>query len=67
MKVGDLVKFKNEDEHDPNTAKGILFEVRPGGVAGTHGVMWDFLIDLRCGIPIGWQQENDLEVINESR
>ena len=67
MKVGDLVKFKGEDENDPHAAKGILVEIRSSGVAGTHGVMWDFLMDLKCGIPIGWQLKHDLEVINESR
>lgn len=67
MKVGDLVKFKGEDENDPHTAKGILVEIRNYGVAGTHGVMWDFLIDLKYGPPIGWQLKRDLEVINECR
>ena len=45
MKVGDLVKFVGEDENDPHTAKGILVEIRAGGLTGSHGVMWDFLID----------------------
>ena len=67
MKVGDLVKFKGEDENDPHAAKGILVEIRSSGVAGTHGVMWDFLMDLKCGMPIWWQLKHDLEVINESR
>ncbi len=68
MKVGDLVKFKGEDENDPGAAKGILVEIRKSGVAGTHGVMWDFLVEyagLTRGSPIGWQLERDIEVINE--
>ena len=66
MKVGDLVKFAGEDENDPHTAKGILVEIRAGGLAGSHGVMWDFLIDsVIGGSPIGWQRERDIEVIDE--
>ena len=61
MKVGDLVKFKGEDENDPSAAKGLLVEVRPT-IAGTHGVMWDFLAG-----QIGWQREHEIEVVSESR
>ena len=61
MKVGDLVKFKGEDENDPHSAKGLLVEVRPT-IAGTHAVMWDFLSG-----QIGWQRKGELEVISEVR
>ena len=61
MKVGDLVKFKGEDENDPSAAKGLLVEIR-STVAGTHGVMWDFLSG-----QIGWQHKHQIEVISESR
>ena len=57
MKIGDLVKFKNEDENDPATAKGLLVEIR-SSVGGTHGVMWDFLTGR-----IGWQRKHEIEVI----
>ncbi len=71
MKIGDLVKFKGEDENDPNSAKGILVEIRRNGTLGTHGVMWDFLIGSAGTAygrsPIGWQKEYDIEVISESR
>jgi hypothetical protein len=61
MKVGDLVKFKGEDENDVNSAKGLLVEMRVT-IGGTHGVMWNFLNG-----QIGWQREHEIEVINESR
>ena len=61
MKVGDLVKFKGEDENDEGAAKGLLVEMGPS-VCGMYGVMWDFLNG-----QIGWQNENDIEVISESR
>jgi len=60
-KIGDLVKFKGEDENERGAAKGLLVEMRPG--AGWEcGVMWDFL-----GGQIGWQRKNEIEVINESQ
>ena len=68
MKVGDLVKFKGEDEIDPAAAKGIIVEIRQNGHLGTHGVMWDFLIGfpgLGGRSPIGTQKEYELELINE--
>jgi len=65
MKIGDLVKFKGEDEKDPATAKGILIEIR-NTVGGTHGVMWDFLVSTGYGM-IGWQREREIEVISENR
>ena len=61
MKVGDLVKFKGENEHCRGASKGLLVEIREG-IGGTYGIMWDFL-DGR----IGWQREFEIEVINESR
>ena len=67
MKVGDLVKFRGENENDAGSAKGLLIEIRDCGIGGTHGVMWDFLIHAGYGIPIGWQLERDLEVISEGR
>ena len=71
MKIGDLVKFKGEDENDPHAAKGILVEIRnnipPDHITGTHGVMWDFLVDSALGgNPIGWQKEHDIEVISNA-
>jgi hypothetical protein len=57
MKVGDLVKFKGEDENDEGAARGLLVEIR-SSVGGTHGVMWDFL-----GGQIGWQRTHEIEVI----
>lgn len=66
MKIGDLVKFKGENENDKGTAKGLLVEIRHTDDV-THGVMWDFL-DCYTGYGmIGWQRENELEVISESR
>ncbi len=61
MKVGDLVKFKGENEHCRGAAKGLLVEIRESA-GGTYGVMWDFL-DGRTG----WQREFEIEVIDESR
>ena len=61
MKVGDLVKFKGEDENEMGAAIGLLVEVR-GSISGTHGIMWDFLEGR-----IGWQREWEIEVINEVR
>ena len=61
MKVGDLVKFKGENEHCRGAAKGLLVEIRES-VGGVYGVMWDFL-DGRTG----WQREFEIEVIDESR
>jgi len=61
IKVGDLVKFKGENEHCRSAAKGLLVEIRVG-IGGAYGVMWDFL-----GGRIGWQREFEIEVINESR
>ena len=61
MKVGDLVKFRGEDENEEAAAKGLLVEIRPS-VCVIYGVMWDFLNG-----QIGWQNENDIEVISESR
>ena len=57
MKVGDLVKFKGEDENDEGAAKGLLVEIR-SSIGGTHGVMWDFLAG-----QIGWQRMHEIEVI----
>jgi hypothetical protein len=69
MKVGDLVKFKGEDENEPGAAKGLLVDMRQlypvekrYSVAGEIGVMWDFLDG-----EIGWQQAHEIEVISESR
>ena len=61
LKVGDLVKFKGEDENDINCSKGLLVEMRTT-ISGTHGVMWDFLNG-----QIGWQRKHEIEVINEGR
>ena len=57
MQVGDLVKFKGENENDEGAAKGLLVEIR-SSVSGTHGVMWDFLAG-----QVGWQREYEIEVI----
>tara|TARA_Y100000310_G_scaffold313370_1_gene361667 strand:+ start:263 stop:460 length:198 start_codon:yes stop_codon:yes gene_type:complete len=65
MKIGDLVKFKGENENDPSSAKGILVEIRDT-VGGTHAVMWDFLVDTGYGM-IGWQRKHEIEVISENR
>ena len=61
MKVGDLVKFKGENENDEGAAKGLLVEIRDT-VGVDYGIMWDFL-----GGQIGWQRGHEIEVINESR
>ncbi len=60
MKIGDLVKFKGEDENDPGTAIGLLVEIRHS-MGGTHGIVWDFLDG-----QIGWQRKHEIEVISES-
>ena len=61
MKVGDLVKFKGENENDFAAARGLLVEIR-GTIGGSYGVMWDFL-----GGQIGWQREHEIEVIQCSK
>ena len=61
MKVGDLVKFKGEDENETGAATGLLVEVR-NSISGAHGIMWDFFPG-----QIGWQREWEIEVINEAR
>mgnify|MGYP003661291027 CR=1 FL=1 len=61
MKVGDLVKFKGENEYCRESAKGLIVEIRDT-VAGTYGIMWDFLDG-----QVGWQKGFEIEVINESR
>ena len=62
MQVGDLVKFKGENEHCRGAAKGLLVEIRDTLGVTSHGVMWDFLNGR-----IGYQREFEIEVINESR
>ena len=64
MKPGDLVKFKNEDLHDPNTAKGLVIEVKNPHRSVTYEVWisWDFL-----GGEVGRNFSYQLEVINEDR
>ena len=36
MKVGDMVKFKGENENETGAAIGLLVEVR-NSISGTHG------------------------------
>lgn len=45
MKIGDLVKFKGEDENDPNNGKGIVVETRNPTSSVTYEVYvsWNFL------------------------
>ena len=64
MKVGDLVKYKGEDVHDPETPKGIVVEVKNPHRSVTYEVWvsWNFL-DGEVGRNFSYQ----LEVINESR
>ena len=64
MKVGDLVKFKGEDEADPDIGKGLVVEVKNPTSSVTYEVWvsWSFL-DGKVGRNFSYQ----LEVINESR
>ena len=62
MKIGDLVKFKGENEHCRGAARGLLVEIRGEGWLSRYDVMWDFLNG-----PTGCHREFEIEVINESR
>lgn len=61
MKVGDLVKFKGENEYCRGAAKGLLVENRDA-IDCIYGVIWDFLNG-----QISWHREWEIEAINESR
>ena len=65
MKLGDLVRFKQQ----PDPARGVVVKIREHKKPGNYrfGVLWtgtgfDIMENRIC-----WQIGDDLEVINESR
>ncbi|MAI59018.1 MAG: hypothetical protein CML56_08600 [Rhodobacteraceae bacterium] len=59
VKIGDLVKFKDEVNDGTYAARGLVVEIKDS-IDRNYGVLWDFLRG-----EVGWQYCCEIEVISK--
>lgn len=70
MKIGDLVRFKNDDlEPLMHPARGIVVEIDIAPKRGRHqiAVLWNGTGWDAMDGKIGWNKPSEIEVIRENR